>query len=111
MCKEGRQYPCYKAAPYLYKCNLDAGDCGSSKEALQECYEKKENWRENSDRRTVGEPHQNGDKSQHLLDCDPLGHAVLKRVGWRRADTGSCSAAWQDGNQLDPVEGSIFFSR
>jgi len=41
-CKEGRQYACYKAAACLCKCNLDAGGCGSSKEALQECYEKNE---------------------------------------------------------------------
>ena len=41
-CKEGSQYACYKAAACLCKCNLDAGGCGSSKEALQECYEKNE---------------------------------------------------------------------
>jgi hypothetical protein len=41
-CKEGEQYACYKAAACLCKCNLDAGGCGSSKEALQECYEKNE---------------------------------------------------------------------
>jgi|SRR6185369_5062256 len=41
-CKEGGQYACYKAAACLCKCNLDAGGCGSSKEALQECYEKNE---------------------------------------------------------------------
>jgi hypothetical protein len=41
-CKDGGQYACYKAAACLCKCNLDAGGCGSSKEALQECYEKNE---------------------------------------------------------------------
>ena len=41
-CKEGGQYACYKAAACLCKCNLDAGGCGSSKEALQECYEQNE---------------------------------------------------------------------
>ena len=41
-CKEGGQYACYKAAACLCKCNLDAGGCGSSKEALKECYEENE---------------------------------------------------------------------
>lgn len=41
-CKEGGQYACYKAAACLCKCNLDAGGCGSSKEALRECYEQNE---------------------------------------------------------------------
>ena len=41
-CKNGGQYACYKAAACLCKCNLDAGGCGSSKEALQECYDKNE---------------------------------------------------------------------
>jgi hypothetical protein len=41
-CKEGRQYACYKAAACLCKCNLDAGGCGSSKKALEECYEENE---------------------------------------------------------------------
>ena len=41
-CKEGGQYACYKAAACLCKCNLDAGGCGSSKEALEECYQKNE---------------------------------------------------------------------
>jgi hypothetical protein len=41
-CKDGGQYACYKAAACLCKCNLDAGGCGSSKEALQECYDKNE---------------------------------------------------------------------
>lgn len=41
-CKDGGQRACYKAAACLCKCNLDAGGCGSSKEALQECYEKNE---------------------------------------------------------------------
>ena len=41
-CKDGSQYACYKAAACLCKCNLDAGGCGSSKEALQECYERNE---------------------------------------------------------------------
>lgn len=41
-CKDGGQYACYKAAACLCKCNLDAGGCGSSKEALQECYEENE---------------------------------------------------------------------
>ena len=41
-CQDGGQYACYKAAACLCKCNLDAGGCGSSKEALQECYEKNE---------------------------------------------------------------------
>jgi hypothetical protein len=38
-CKDGGQYACYKAAACLCKCNLDAGGCGSSKKALEECYE------------------------------------------------------------------------
>ena len=33
---------CYKAAACLCKCNLDEGGCGSSKEALRECYEENE---------------------------------------------------------------------
>lgn len=41
-CQEGGQYACYKAAACLCKCNLDAGGCGSSKEALKECYEENE---------------------------------------------------------------------
>jgi hypothetical protein len=41
-CKEGGQYACYKAAACLCKCNLDEGGCGSSKEALRECYEENE---------------------------------------------------------------------
>jgi hypothetical protein len=41
-CKEGGQYGCYKAAACLCKCNLDAGGCGSSKKALEECYEENE---------------------------------------------------------------------
>ena len=41
-CKEGEQYACYKAAACLCKCNLDAGGCGSSKKALEECYEENE---------------------------------------------------------------------
>jgi hypothetical protein len=41
-CKEGGQAACYKAAACLCKCNLDAGGCGSSKEALKECYEQNE---------------------------------------------------------------------
>ncbi len=41
-CKEGGQYGCYKAAACLCKCNLDEGGCGSSKEALRECYEENE---------------------------------------------------------------------
>jgi len=41
-CKAGGQYGCYKAAACLCKCNLDAGGCGSSKEALQKCYEENE---------------------------------------------------------------------
>jgi hypothetical protein len=41
-CKQGGQYACYKAAACLCKCNLDAGGCGSSKEALRECYEQNE---------------------------------------------------------------------
>jgi hypothetical protein len=41
-CQEGGQYACYKAAACLCKCNLDAGGCGSSKEALKQCYEENE---------------------------------------------------------------------
>jgi hypothetical protein len=41
-CKDGGQYACYKAAACLCKCNLDAGGCGSSKDALRECYEQNE---------------------------------------------------------------------
>ena len=41
-CKEGGQYACYKAAACLCKCNLDEGGCGSSKDALRECYEQNE---------------------------------------------------------------------
>ena len=41
-CKEGGQYACYKAAACLCKCNVDEGGCGSSKEALRECYEENE---------------------------------------------------------------------
>ena len=41
-CKEGAQHACYKAAACLCKCNLDAGGCGSSKKALEECYEENE---------------------------------------------------------------------
>ena len=41
-CKAGGQYGCYKAAACLCKYNLDAGGCGSSKEARQKCYEENE---------------------------------------------------------------------
>ncbi|HXQ73152.1 MAG TPA: hypothetical protein VN844_21815 [Pyrinomonadaceae bacterium] len=41
-CKDGGQYACYKAAACLCKCNLDAGGCGSSKKALEECVEQNE---------------------------------------------------------------------
>jgi hypothetical protein len=41
-CKDGGQYACYKAAACLCKCNLDEGGCGSSKDALRECYEQNE---------------------------------------------------------------------
>ena len=41
-CKDGGQYACYKAVACLCKCNLDAGGCGSSKKALEECYQKNE---------------------------------------------------------------------
>ena len=41
-CKEGGQYACYKAAACFCKCNLDEGGCGSSKDALRECYEENE---------------------------------------------------------------------
>lgn len=41
-CAEGGQQACYKAAACLCKCNLDAGGCGSSKDALRECVENNE---------------------------------------------------------------------
>lgn len=36
-CKAGNQTSCYRAAACLCQCNLDAGGCGSDKEALQKC--------------------------------------------------------------------------
>jgi hypothetical protein len=36
-CKNGDQVSCYRAAACLCQCNLDAGGCGSSREALQKC--------------------------------------------------------------------------
>lgn len=36
-CKKGGQAACYRAAACLCQCNLDAGGCGSSREALQKC--------------------------------------------------------------------------
>ncbi|MBI4459655.1 MAG: hypothetical protein HY648_06320 [Acidobacteria bacterium] len=36
-CKNGSIKSCYLAAACLCQCNLDAGGCGSSKEALQQC--------------------------------------------------------------------------
>lgn len=36
-CKQGQMSACYRAAQYLCQCNLDAGGCGSSREALQQC--------------------------------------------------------------------------
>jgi len=36
-CKAGRMSSCYRAAQCLCQCNLDAGGCGSSREALQRC--------------------------------------------------------------------------
>jgi hypothetical protein len=36
-CKAGNQKSCYRAAACLCQCNLDAGGCGSDKEALQKC--------------------------------------------------------------------------
>jgi hypothetical protein len=36
-CKDGSVKACYLAAACLCQCNLDAGGCGSDKEALQKC--------------------------------------------------------------------------
>jgi hypothetical protein len=36
-CKEGSVKACYEAAACLCQCNLDAGGCGSSTEALRKC--------------------------------------------------------------------------
>jgi hypothetical protein len=36
-CKKGGQASCYRAAACLCQCNLDAGGCGSSTDALQQC--------------------------------------------------------------------------
>ena len=41
-CKDGSQYGCYKASACLCKCSLDAGGCGSSKQALEDCNEENE---------------------------------------------------------------------
>ncbi len=36
-CASGSIKACYEAAVCLCQCNLDAGGCGSSKDALQQC--------------------------------------------------------------------------
>jgi len=36
-CKNGSQAECYLAAACLCQCNLDAGGCGSDRDALQKC--------------------------------------------------------------------------
>lgn len=36
-CKNGSVKACYLAAACLCQCNLDAGGCGSDKEALEKC--------------------------------------------------------------------------
>jgi hypothetical protein len=36
-CKDGSVKECYLAAACLCQCNLDAGGCGSDKEALRQC--------------------------------------------------------------------------
>jgi hypothetical protein len=36
-CKDGSIKSCYQAAAALCQCNLDAGGCGSDREALREC--------------------------------------------------------------------------
>lgn len=41
-CAKGNQTACYKAAACLCRCNLNAGGCGSSKNALRECIESNE---------------------------------------------------------------------
>jgi hypothetical protein len=41
-CKDGGQYACYKASACLCKCSLDAGGCGNTKKALEECVEQNE---------------------------------------------------------------------
>lgn len=38
-CKDGSVKECYLAAACLCQCNLDAGGCGSDKEALRQCVE------------------------------------------------------------------------
>ncbi|HEV2762807.1 MAG TPA: hypothetical protein VGV38_07430 [Pyrinomonadaceae bacterium] len=38
-CENGTLSACYRAAECLCQCNLDAGGCGSSKKALQDCVE------------------------------------------------------------------------
>lgn len=39
-CKDGSVKSCYLAAAALCQCNLDAGGCGSSTQALKECVAK-----------------------------------------------------------------------
>ena|ERR1041384_7486489 len=46
-CKDGSVKECYLAAACLCQCNLDAGGCGSDKEALRKCVtENKKNARD-----------------------------------------------------------------
>ena len=52
-CKDGNQASCYRAAACLCQCNLDAGGCGSSHEALQKCVDENtkiaKNWIQRND--------------------------------------------------------------
>jgi hypothetical protein len=41
-CKDGSIKSCYLAAACVCRCNLDAGGCGSSRDALKECVEENE---------------------------------------------------------------------
>jgi hypothetical protein len=41
-CEDGSIKSCYLAAACLCQCNLDAGGCGSSKQALRECVDENE---------------------------------------------------------------------
>jgi hypothetical protein len=41
-CKDGSVKACYQAAACLCRCNLEAGGCGSDKEALRKCVDENE---------------------------------------------------------------------
>jgi len=49
-CKAGQMSSCYRAAQCLCQCNLDAGGCGSSHEALQRCVDENKKFADEMER-------------------------------------------------------------